>query len=409
MNAVDQSQYAQQQPARYPLERSKYWLAILFGLLGAVIYIGLGRFFAVDSGRQITDFDVFHLVGQFVNRGEAGKAYYFQVLGPAQAQLNGAPVFMPWTYPPPFNLVVGALSMLPLGWAYALFTLGTLSAYLLILRKIAGTGFALLFVVAFPTLAVTIACGQNGFLTGSLVGLASVMLMRGRAVAGVPLGLLIIKPHLGVPFGVMLLVKKRYRTVVVTALTALSLSALATVLLGLDIWPSFLEGVRQSKIFLSEGYYPQYRMVSIYATLRSLGAPMETAAIAQSAMSALVIWLTLRASLPGYTVRQAAGVAACGALLVSPYAYDYDLPIYIMGLALLLPDFVRHSTAIERFVLYSFTFVTGVFGLVQSRLNHAFDAYDPWTIAGFTLAICFLVVCRVVARGVREAQAKFSI
>ena len=49
-----------------------------------------------------------------------------------------------------------------------------------------------------------------------------------------------------------------------------------------------------------------------------------------------------------FSVQQALGLTAIASLLVSPYAYDYDLPIMGVGLALLLPDIVRFGSASER-------------------------------------------------------------
>ena len=77
--------------------------------------------------------------------------------------------FMPWTYPPQFDLLLAPLAFLPTWAAYALFTGTTLAAYLITLRKLAGEFFPQVLVILFPAVAITIGCGQNGLLTGALI------------------------------------------------------------------------------------------------------------------------------------------------------------------------------------------------------------------------------------------------
>ncbi len=97
--------------------------------------------------------------------GQLDLVYQFETLVKLQQAFAGSTSFMPWTYPPQFDLLVAPFALLPAGIAYLLFITATLTAYLLTLRAVAGSNFALVLVVLFPALAITIGFGQNGFLS----------------------------------------------------------------------------------------------------------------------------------------------------------------------------------------------------------------------------------------------------
>jgi hypothetical protein len=110
--------------------------------------------------------------------------------------------------------------------------------------------------------------GQNGFLSGALIGLFLLALRAGRDSAGVPLGLMVFKPHMGVVIGLLALLKGRFRLLALGVAVVVGTCLAATAMLGVAVWPAFLEGA-QAGVFLKQGAFPLYRMSSIYAGLRS--------------------------------------------------------------------------------------------------------------------------------------------
>jgi len=198
-------------PQTEPLASPLLFRAFL-ALVGVTLAVQTAKFSGlVGSGPKVlVDFDAFHIVGRMVWRGEVEDAYRFAAMVRAQRTLGGADGSMPWTYPPPFNLVAAALALLPLGAAYFAFTAATLGAYLAVLRRVAGEHVSVVLLAIFPAVIVTIACGQNGFLTGVLIGLACLGFLRGRPSAGVPLGLMILKPHLAIAFALYAVAARRW-------------------------------------------------------------------------------------------------------------------------------------------------------------------------------------------------------
>jgi hypothetical protein len=357
---------AKQQASVAQRARIMLYLAVAF----ALSIVAKAIQFAGPAGtgrRALVDFDAFHIVGQLVWKGEAARAYRFANMAAIQQRLSGEEFSMPWTYPPPFDLLAAVLALAPLGVAYALFTSATLASYLIVLRKAAGDAFVWVLVLLAPAILITIGCGQNGFLTGTLIGLTCLGLRRDRGWAGVPLGLMVVKPHLAVAFGLYLCAARRWRDLAVAASVALLACLLATILLGAEIWFAFRDGVREAGIFLEKGFYPFYRMISAYALLRTLGAPATLAFVAQAIVAvaaAGAVWTASR-RLTGET---ALGVTAMAALLFSPYAYDYDLPVAGIGLALLAPRLEQLASGRERAALFALCFIAGGWGLVQYAL-----------------------------------------
>jgi hypothetical protein len=303
---------------------------------------------------------------RMVWRGDVERAYSFIDLARVQQEFTGTISFMPWTYPPPFNLLVAPLALVPVPVAYALFTATTLAAYVAILRRIAGEGFPVILLALFPALAITIGCGQNGFLTGALIGLACLGLQARPGLAGASLGLMIVKPHLAAAFAVHVLLGRRWVVALTAVAVALAACLLATWLLGPSVWTAFLSGVNESRIFLEMGYYPLFRMISPTPPSARGGLPPPSPSRPRRRSPRrpfATVWLAGRRGLP---LRRQLGLTAVASLLISPYAYDYDLPILGIGLALLMPDLARLATARELATLVGLTFAASVYGLAQT-------------------------------------------
>jgi hypothetical protein len=376
-------------------------------LVGVTLAVQTAKFSGlVGSGPKVlVDFDAFHIAGRMVWRGEVEDAYRFAVMMQAQRTLGGADGSLPWTYPPPFNLVAAALALLPLGAAYFAFTAATLGAYLVVLRRLAGEQGSTVLLAIFPAVIVTIACGQNGFLTGALIGLACLGFLRDRPSAGVPLGLMIVKPHLAIAFTLYAVAARRWSALAIAALTAAIAATLATLAFGPGVWTAFLQGAAEARGFLEAGAYPLYRMISPYAALRSLGASalVSTAVHGVIALLALgMVWTAVRRRM---APAQILGLTALASLLVSPYAYDYDLPIAGIGLALVMPDLLRLTTGREQIALFGLTGFACLFGFAQNAVRQARfglggspDAPLPATVAGLGLTLLVALVWGALQR-----------
>ncbi|MBX9757952.1 MAG: DUF2029 domain-containing protein [Beijerinckiaceae bacterium] len=346
--------------------------ALVFGLALSILTLLLIVYRSTElasthgvASVPLVDFNAFYLSGQLALDGRINDAYRFASLLEAQRQYAGRIDFMPWTYPPPFNLVVGALASLSIQAAYLVFVGGSFTAYAAVLRAVRPQEFFHLILLGFTSAIVTIICGQNGFLTASLIGLFCLLYLKSSRWSGVVLGLMIIKPHLALGLGVWLLARREFSLLLVSAITALFLSAVATVLLGPSVWSAFFGAVAEAGGLLKQGDYPLFRMTSVYAGVRSAGAPHSLAFAAHIIIAFAAIIIIAQAALRRSDARVGLGVAVLGSLFISPYSYDYDLPMLAIAFALLWPEMNERDRKAPLYTLLVMAWLAGASGFVS--------------------------------------------
>ncbi|MDN5003416.1 glycosyltransferase family 87 protein [Bradyrhizobium sp. GCM10027634] len=398
-----------------PRKRTIY-VCVILTLLAAILGFKTFRFFegGLWYGGQTADFAAFHIVAQRIWLGDVDLTYQFASFTKMQmAAAGGTTGVMPWTYPPQFDLLLAPLAFLP-GWAaYLLFTTLTLAAYLMTLRAIAGSNFAPALVVFFPAIAITIGVGQNGLLTGALIGLVCINAERRPVLSGIALGVMVIKPHLAVAAGIYMLLTRNWRAVLTGAIVVVASSLACTLAFGPQIWLAWLGSIREAAGYLEDGRYQLFRMISSYAALYNAGLPPAGAFWGQMAMAALALVTVALAIARGPSSRFALGVVAVASVMISPYAYDYDLPIVGIGLALLLPELAGLASPRERGAIYALLLLANVYGLLQSaRLSaenaHAsgLERYMTPAIGGFALMAVLALLLWVLLREARPAAVR---
>ncbi|MDA9397720.1 glycosyltransferase family 87 protein [Bradyrhizobium sp. CCBAU 45389] len=358
--------------------------------------------------RHLLDFDAFYIVAQRVWLGDVAQVYYFDQFAKLQIDTIGRDIniFGYWTYPPQFTLLVAPLALLPVGASYFLFVAGTLGCYLLTLRAISRSCFALVVILLAPVLLLTLFGGQNGFLTGSLIGVTCLAMERKQIAAGLSLGMMVIKPHLAVAIGIYALLARRW-IAVMTAMTVILLSSiLCTLLFGVSIWSAFLTSAHESAVFLGSGRFDVFRSISLYAIMRTVGFSASWAFLGQAAVAVVALSVVAFAIYRDFPARWSLGISAVATLLISPYAYDYDLPILGVGMALLLPDLTRLATGGERAAIYGLTFMSGFYGLFQILRLTIQDgkSIEQPAFDGLLLVTLLWLIVRVLLRGADEAR-----
>jgi hypothetical protein len=289
---------------------------------------------------QLLDFQVFHIAGQLALAGDLGTAYDPVQFWAHTKALTGSPDRMLWPYPPHFNLITAPLALLPLWLSYSVFTGGSLLFYGLALRRLAGGQHALVLAMLFPAIMICIRIGQNAFLIGGLMAWLASLALAGRTLAGVPLGLLTVKPQFLPGIGLYLLLRGAWRIIFAGGLVAALALVLATLVLGSDVWPDFMYVMGELSKYLSRGLYQYYRMTSLYAALYTFTRDATLALAGQIGLAGALatgLWLAARRRWPARHLMAAAVMAST---VMSPYGYDYDLPVLGAAIALLAPDLV---------------------------------------------------------------------
>lgn len=257
-----------------------------------------------------------------------------------------------WHYPPTFLLIVAPLALLPYLTAYFLWVAATLAPYALVIRKMAPQPQTLLLLAAFPGTFLNVAHGQTGFIVAALLGGALMTLERRPILAGVLIGLMSFKPHLGVLIPIALICGGHWRTLVTAAITAAAFVAISILFLGVQPWIAFWHNMPLARAVFENGLVGWNKLTTVYAALRLAGADMTVAYALQALVAILtaaaVGWIWWRR--PPLALRAATLVS--GALLVSPYLFNYDYALLAIPIALLGMDgYVRGWMSYERIVL----------------------------------------------------------
>ena len=304
-----------------------------------------------SSGRPIgTDFANPYSAGLMAQRGESAAAYDYQmqyreqqaVFADALADPSGLP-FYGWHYPPVFFLAAALLASLPYIPALLLWLGTTFGLYMAAMRTIisgrtSNSKFALFLAAAFPAVFVTITHGQNAFLTAGCLALGLALLDRRPVLAGLFIGLLCYKPHLGVLLPVILAAGGYWRTFMAAAVTVILLCLVTLAVFGIEPWLAFLESRTVTRtIVLEEVSTGWYKIQSAFSAVRGLGGSVTAAYAVHGGIALFVIcaliWLWRNGATP------AARAAACvGSVLITPYVIDYDLMVLAPAIAFLALD-----------------------------------------------------------------------
>lgn len=321
-----------------PVELICFALVVAHATYLATAYLQGIWLVAPDGSGVPSDFVNVWAAGRMVLAGNAVSVYDW----PAHKLVEESAIghsfagYFGWHYPPTFLFVAAVLSLLPYAIAYVIWVLATFPAYLLAVRVIIGDRIGYLLAAAFPAVLSNFVVGQNGFLTAGLVGGALVLLERRPVWAGVLLGLLTYKPHLGLLFPIALVAGGYWRAFFAAAIVATLMVAASLIAFGADAWHAFFGNIgHTSQAFLSEGWADFSKLQTAFGLTRTLGGSEMLAWFVQTAVAlaaAAAVALLWRSRAP-YEIKAAA--LGVGAMLATPYLYTYDLVVLAVPLAFL--------------------------------------------------------------------------
>jgi hypothetical protein len=182
--------------------------------------------------------------------------------------------------------------------------------------------------------------GQLAFVTTAILIGAFSLLDRRPIPAGLLIGLLTVKPHLGILLPIMLAASRRWKVFVVASITALGLAAISVALFGVTPWVNYIEmGLAVQNAVLDDAggiatpFYP-----TLFMNLRGIGVSYGAAMTLQIALAiataASVAWAFRTRADASQHILVALFFACSVAAL--PYMLVYDtLPLCVAAMALL--------------------------------------------------------------------------
>lgn len=320
-----------------------YATFLIVGSLAMIVWLLAGHGLHDPSGRPIgTDFVSFWTVSWALHNDQLAMVYVPAALAEWEQTVAGSGTpFYAWLYPPIALLIVYPLALLPYLWSLAAWLLIGLVGCLSALWRILPRPLTLWAGLAFPAVLITIEHGQNAFLTTSLAAWALLLLVPRPVLSGVLLGFLLFKPQLGLLFPVALVAGSHWRAIFAAGLTAIGLAAMTILCFGTEIWSDYLAVTPLARDVLDLGLVPLYKMQSIYAAARLVGATSITAYAAQAtatlSAAVFVAWAWHRRGDQG--LKSAALLAAVP--MATPFLLDYDLMLLAPAVAWLASTSLR--------------------------------------------------------------------
>jgi Glycosyltransferase family 87 len=287
------------------------------------------------------DFLNFWMYGRAAWAADPGRFYDPLAYRDALAALLGADYpGQNWSYPPSVMLVAAPFGRLPYLAALVCWTVIGLAVFAWVARRHVADRRLLAAILISPAAVFCLISGQSSLVTAAMLLTIFAWLDRKPLLAGILLGLLTLKPQLGVLFPVMLVASGRWRVFLVAGATALLIAATTTALFGPQIWIDFVQkGLPVQNLVLADpdrigtAYYP-----TIFMNLRGAGASYALAMVIQACFSAFAIgavFFAFRYREDGDPQLLAALFFACSICAV-PYLLSYDtLPATCLAVMLL--------------------------------------------------------------------------
>ena len=320
-------------------------LLVSFCLGGAIAYLIVGvkynllvagpGFLNLAGNGAGSDFIAFYAAANQAAAGDAAGVYDVAKLHALEVSLLGADAGVyPWSYPPPYLLVVAPLALLPFVPALWTWLIATTGALILAVRQAAPHLITPALVVIFPGVIQNLVAGQNGALSAALIAGGLVSLASRPALAGFFFGMMIYKPHLALLLPLCLIAGRHFRALIWMVATAAALVLASLAAFGLEPWLLFFEQMPKHLEYNAQLYLWQRFPTVFIAVLKAtdnVSWALAAQGISTVAAVAACAWVWIRnQGLPARALALAAAIP-----LATPHALDYDMAILVIPFAFL--------------------------------------------------------------------------
>ncbi|HEX8584843.1 MAG TPA: glycosyltransferase family 87 protein [Allosphingosinicella sp.] len=241
-----------------------------------------------------------------------------------------------YSYPPVSLLYTWLFALVPYPVALLSWLGGTGALFVLAARPyLREAGLPIWLAVLAPASLINIWAGHYGFLIGALWLGAWHVLPRRPVLAGVLIGLMVVKPHLAILAPLVLARRREWVAIAAAGVTAGGLIALSVALFGADLWITYLTETARLQAAMVDDTESFFIMMmptvtpSMALLGMKVGAGMAVQALVGIAAVGLLLWKLPKDS------GQAGFAAAAATFLVLPYAFSYDMTVVGLGALIL--------------------------------------------------------------------------
>jgi len=303
-------------------------------------YILAHRAIAVDPPciTPECDFSVFWPAGFMARTGDLLQVYQTQMF-----ESWGQGIFPPglmretFYYPPTMLLPAALISYVPFEAGFFVWTAALLALSATLLRRAGYSWIVVAATLLSPAALWNTELGQLGAVGGALLLAGLALAARAPLAGGALLGILSLKPQIGLLVPALFLGQRNWRAAITFASVCVAIATLSLVVFGPGIWSEYLTLGRQAAgAVINAAFIPRMSEgggVSVFWSLRSLGADLTAAYAGQGMVSlaamAAGVWVWRQdLALP----RQIA-LTVFLSLLAMPYGYGDDMVAWSAVLA----------------------------------------------------------------------------
>ena len=317
------------------------------------------------------DYADYYAAGRMVIEGDTANIYHDPIHQQRLEEILGRELSftLAWPYPPTFLLAIVPLAYLPyyaslITWMVLTLALVIFSVYQLVPEYPKLTLLAL----GFPGMYWTYRWGQNGFLSSGLIGLGLYFMESNPVLSGIFFGLLSYKPQIAIfPF-LLLLLSKKWRVLLWSAVSATVLAVVSGFIFGFGTWVNFFHSFFSSS---SDRYlnWSNYAMInpSLFSFFRLLTRSdlFSYAALAVCGIAVLFAACWIWRKTDNLALKGAALVI--GIPLTTSYFLQYDLSMLVIPLVLLAYDFARNGFRLRELIILELLFLMPLFNMSLVR------------------------------------------
>jgi hypothetical protein len=303
----------------------------------AILFVMIGVWSAVTTWYNSVgvDFLSFWAAGRLTLGGQVTAAYDISLHHKMEQVIAPHVGLIPFSYPPPFLILVTPFALAPFGLAFTLWMALTAAFYAFAASRVASLRFAF----AIAPANVNFIFGQSGFLICGIFILGLTLISAAPFTAGAVLGLMILKPQLALLLPMAMLAGKEWRVIAGAIASSTALLLLGLIAFGAPAYEAFWNMLPHHIGFMRDGRLPWYQIASPFALARYAGLPQIAAlsihvivAVAATALTARAWWLKLDERIP---------ILAASTMLVSPYFFTYDSLLIVVPIGWLLRHDIR--------------------------------------------------------------------
>ena len=301
------------------------------------------------------DFANYWMGGRMAVAGTESELFVHDIYFARLQEIFGAQIeIRSWSYPPHFLLMLWPLGLLDYELALAVFLGSTLALFVIAVLVFRAnlapqSSVPILCCALLGFVLMQLDAMQNGFLTAALMLFGLAWMKQRPVLAGLAFACLTIKPQLGFLIPVLLLWDRNWPALLWSAVFTTALVGASIVFFGLDSWHAYLTSTLAYQRSVMTEWHGVFllMMPTAFGSTRALGGSPDLAMAVQLPMSiaaaALVTWLLHVERDP---LRRTFGVV-CGTLLITPYAFNYDMGALcvIAALAAASPKIASHRAS----------------------------------------------------------------